>query len=108
MAWKATCRLFPDASSEMRYTNVAEGEPVVAIRVEIRTWMGPRLESKWSAEPSSAAAAEVGYSPPTPTPAMPRAIARYQSMLEEGWTWKARVERSEPRITRSVVRRMPV
>lgn len=31
----------------------------------MRTWTGPLFLSRWSADPSSAAAAEVGYSSPT-------------------------------------------
>lgn len=84
------------------------GAPLVAMRVLIRTWMGPLLESKCSFEPSSAAAAEEGYSPPTPTPAMPRAMVRYQSMLSvEPGAWKKRVERREPMITRPDVTSIP-
>lgn len=83
------------------------GEPVVAIIVEMKTWIGPRCPSKWSADPSRAAAAEVGYSPPTPTPAMPRAMVRNQSMLAEGWTCNASVERREPIMTSAEVKSMP-
>lgn len=83
------------------------GAPDVAMRVDMRTWIGPRWVSKCSFEPSRAAAAEVGYSPPTPTPAMPRAMVRNQSILFAPLTWKTRVARREPMMTRPEVTSMP-
>jgi hypothetical protein len=60
---------------------VHTGPPDAAIKVEVQTWIGPRRVSKCSFDHSNAAAAEVGYSPPTSTPAIPRAIVRNQSIL---------------------------
>jgi hypothetical protein len=103
IAWNATVKLFPLPISAIKYTKVVRADPEVAISVEIRTWMGPRWVSKCSFEPSIAAAAEVGYSPPTPTPAVPRAMIMYQSMALGPWTWKKRVDIKLPTITRPEV-----
>lgn len=108
MAWYAVLRLLDVARRVMRYTNVQMGPPEVAINVEIKTWIGPRLLSKYSFDPSRAAAADVGYSPPTPTPAIPRAIIRNQSMFFAGETWKTRVESREPMTTKLDVISIPL
>ncbi|KAF4626486.1 hypothetical protein G7Y89_g11673 [Cudoniella acicularis] len=93
--------------SDRRYTRVQIGPPDVAINVLISTWIGPRWASKWWFEASRAAAAEVGYSPPTPTPEIPRAMERNQSMFEEGETWKANVDMRVPMTTSKEVNTMP-
>ena len=63
MAWYAVFRSLPLAIKLSKYTRVQIVPPEVAMRVDTRTCMGPRFESKCSFEPSRAAAAEVGYSP---------------------------------------------
>ena len=53
------------------------------------------------------AAALGGYSPPTPKPAIPRAITKYQSILCEGCTWSAKVDIKVPIATKDEVNSSP-
>lgn len=100
--------MFEVARRVARYTKVQTGPPDVAINVEMRTWIGPRLLSKYSLDPSRAAAADVGYSPPTPTPVIPRAMIKNQSMFFAGDTWKTSVESREPMTTKPDVISIPL
>jgi hypothetical protein len=65
------------------------------------------LLSKYSLDPSRAAAAEVGYSPPTPTPAIPRAMIKNHNMFLAGETWNTSVESREPMTTSPDVINIP-